>query len=187
MPIFVNRFLKGCFMPYFVFERFFTCSGIKPMISFFTIFSEREEILQPQGWPVTKVEGHWRRRIVAVCNPRGHDAVFEHTEGSHGSHTQHLKSKEHFFLEPKPRSSKQENGSDSRARLCFSEAFVISSWESKESARGMCGQRGGVKPNFWCDYCWKFVRVCAWDEPRTHRLWNDTSRALCTVKLPTIS
>lgn len=43
---------------------------------------------------------------------------------------------------------------------------------------GMYGQRGGVKPNFWCDYCWRFVRVCTWDEPKTHRLWSDASCAL---------
>lgn len=84
-------------------------------------------------------------------------------------------------MEPKLRSNKQENGADYGARLYFSEAFAISSWKSNESARRMYGQRGGeegVKPNFWYDYCWKFVRVCTWDEHKTNRLWNDASRAL---------
>lgn len=147
MPVSVNQFSKGCFMSYdCVWEILYMFRNqVHDQHS-----SECEEILQLQGWPVAKVEGHWRWRIVPVCNSRGHDAVFSHNTIVKGA----------LFMEPKPRSNKQENGADYGARLflwglCH---FILKvKWISKGDV--WTERRGGVGEAEFL--IWLLLKICS--------------------------
>lgn len=88
------------------FERFFTCSGIKFPISFFNTFWECGGLLQPQGWPVTKVEGHRLRGDWIICDSRVQDTAFPCGDRyastketrSHGTQTEEPRSRQSHRL-----------------------------------------------------------------------------------------
>lgn len=98
------------------FEGFFTCSGINFPISFFNTFWECGGLLQPQGWLVTKVEGHRLRRDWTICDSRGYDAVLPcggryarvKETCSHGSQTEEQQARQSHRL---------------WGRLCFPESL----------------------------------------------------------------
>lgn len=93
-----------------VFERFFTCSGIKSMIS--VLQNVRKYCNYKAGrslrWKATGDGGLYQFVILEATMQSCHTP---------GAVTHNTIVKGALFMEPKPRSNKQENGADYGARL----------------------------------------------------------------------